>query len=53
MADEPKIKTELEQMPYEPLLPVEMSLIKWSLGLGVVLMMVLIWMTYAFFPPGG
>jgi len=53
MADEPKIKTELEQMPYEPLLPVETSLVKWSLALGVVLMIVLIWMTYAFFPPTG
>jgi hypothetical protein len=53
MADEPKIKSELQQMPDEPLLPVEMSLIRWSIGLGVVLMVVLIWMTYAFFPPAG
>jgi hypothetical protein len=53
MADEPQIKSELERMPYEPLLPVEMSLIRWSIGLGVVLMVVLIWMTYAFFPPAG
>ncbi len=53
MADEPRIKSELEQMPYEPLLPVEMSLIKWSIGLGVVLMVVLIWLTYAYFPSAG
>jgi hypothetical protein len=53
MADEPKIKSELERMPYEPLLPVEMSLIRWSIGLGVVLMIVLIWTTYAYFPVTG
>jgi len=53
MADEPKIKSELERMPYEPLLPVEISLIRWSIGFGVILMFVLVWMTYAFFPPGG
>ena len=53
MAEEPKIKSELEQIPYEPLVPVQTSLIRLSLGLGVVLMIVLVWMTYAFFPPGG
>ena len=53
MADESKIKSELERMPYEPLLPVEISLIRWSIGLGAVLMVVLIWLTYTFFPSGG
>ena len=53
MADEPKIKSELERMPYEPLLPVEISLIRWSIGLGVMLMMVLIWLTNTFFPSAG
>jgi hypothetical protein len=52
MADEPKIKSELEHMPYEPLLPVEISLIRWSIGLGLVLMVVLVWVTYTFFPSG-
>ena len=53
MADEPKIKSELERMPDEPLLPVEISLIRWSIGLGVVLMVVLVWVTYTFFPSAG
>lgn len=53
IADEPKIKSELERMPYEPLLPVEIALIRWSIGLGAVLMVVLTWLTYTFFPSGG
>ena len=53
MADEPKIKSELEGMPDEPLLPIEISLIRWSIGLGAVLMVVLIWLTYTFFPTAG
>lgn len=42
----PKIKREMEQMEYEPLLEVEKSLIRWSLGLGAVLMVILVWFTY-------
>ena len=53
VTDEPKIKSELERMPYEPLLPVEIALIRWSIGLGAVLMVVLIWVTYTFFPSTG
>jgi len=53
MADEPKIKSELERMPDEPLLPVEISLVRWSIALGAVLMVILVWVTYAFFPSGG
>jgi hypothetical protein len=51
MAEEPKIKTELTRCPTSRY-PGEMSLINGP-GLGVVLMVVLIWMSYAFFPPGG
>ena len=40
---------ELEKMEYEPLLPVEMKLITWSLILGVVLLVLLIWISYTFF----
>jgi len=29
------------KMPYEPLLPIEKKLISWSLGLGIVLLVVL------------
>ncbi len=49
MADEPKLREELQQMRHEPLLPIEKRLIAWSLGLGVVLMAVLIWVSRTFF----
>jgi hypothetical protein len=32
---------ELQHQPYEPLLPIEIKLIVWSLGLGLVLLAVL------------
>ena len=41
MSEESKIGTELQKMPYEPLLPVEKKLIAWSLGIGLVLLAVL------------
>lgn len=47
---DPKISEEIKQMPYEPLLPVEKQLIVWSLGLGVVLLGLLIWVSRTFFP---
>lgn len=49
---EPKIAEELQKMPWEPLLPVEKKLIGWSLGLGVVLLGILVWVSYTFFPAG-
>jgi hypothetical protein len=45
-----EIKREMEQMKYEPLLKVEKSLILWSLILGAVLMVILVWVSYTFFP---
>lgn len=39
-----------EAEPYEPLLPVEKKLIAWSLILGVVLLLILIFVSYALFP---
>ncbi|MEI7909526.1 MAG: hypothetical protein WCK77_07800 [Verrucomicrobiota bacterium] len=43
MADTPKIGEELKKMQqdYEPLLPIEKKLIAWSLGIGLVLLVVL------------
>ena len=40
---QPKIAEEIEKMStaYEPLLPIEKKLIGWSLGLGIVLLVVL------------
>jgi hypothetical protein len=40
---QPSMAEELAQQPYEPLLPVELKLIGWSLALGVVLLGVLGW----------
>ena len=52
MDEQPKIAEELKNMAYEPLLPVEKKLIGWSLGLGVVLLSLLVWISYRFFPAG-
>ena len=51
--EQPKIGDEIEKIPYEPLLPIELTLIRWSLGLGVVLMVILIFVSYTYFPAGG
>jgi len=48
--DEPRLADEMEQMEYEPLLPVEKKLIIWSIVLGIVLLVVLTWVSYTFFP---
>jgi hypothetical protein len=45
-----QIRDELKSMPYEPLLPIEKKLIGWSLGLGVVLLFLLIWISRTYFP---
>jgi len=50
--EEPKLADELKKMPYEPLLPIEKKLIGWSIGLGVVLLGILVWISYTFFPAG-
>jgi hypothetical protein len=47
---EGRIGREMEQIPYEQLLPVEKKLIAVSLILGVVLLGVLVWVSYTFFP---
>lgn len=51
-AEEPRLVSELEQMEaqYEPLLPVEKQLISWSVGLGVLALGLLVWISYTFFP---
>ena len=40
--EQPKIAEEMQKMAYEPLLPIEKKLIVWSLGLGIVLLIVLL-----------
>ncbi|HLJ97266.1 MAG TPA: hypothetical protein VKU02_29165 [Gemmataceae bacterium] len=46
---EPNLAEELAAIPYEPLLPVEKKLIAWSLILGVVLLVILAWISSTFF----
>jgi len=43
----------MQKMPYEPLLPIEKKLIGWSLTVGVVLMVILIFISRTYFPAGG
>jgi len=50
MQDQPRVGEELKRMPVEPLLPIEKKLIAWSLGLGIVLMVVLVVVARIFFP---
>ena len=49
---EAKLADELRGMQREPLLPIEKKLISWSIGLGVGLLGVLVWVSYTFFPAG-
>ena len=46
--EQPKVGEEIRKMPVEPLLPVEKKLIGWSLGLGIVLLVILVFLTRAF-----
>src|ERR1017187_4897126 len=46
--EQPKIGEEIRKMEYEPLLPIEKQLIGWSLGIGVVLLGVLVFISRAF-----
>jgi hypothetical protein len=50
MAEEPKLSEEIQRMKAEPLLPIEKRLIVGSLVLGVVLLLVLVWVSRRFFP---
>jgi hypothetical protein len=46
--EQPKIGEEIRKMAQEPLLPIEKQLIAWSFGLGVVLLVVLVFISRAF-----
>ena len=50
MPEDPKLSDEIRRMQHEPLLPVEKRLIVWSLGLGVGLLGLLLWISNKFFP---
>jgi hypothetical protein len=46
--EQPKVGEEMRRMAYEPLLPVEKKLIAWSFGIGVVLLVVLVFVSRVF-----
>ncbi len=47
---EASLVEELQKMEHEPLLPVEKKLIVWSIGIGVIALGLLVWVSYTFFP---
>jgi hypothetical protein len=49
---EASLADELQKMEYEPLLPVEKKLIAWSIGIGVVALGFLVWVSHTFFLGG-
>lgn len=50
MPEDPKLSEEIRRMKQEPLLLVEKQLILWSLGLGLGLLGLLLWVSNRFFP---
>lgn len=48
--DKPKLADEIHKMELEPLLPVEKRLLAASVILGVLLLGLLTWLSYTFFP---
>lgn len=50
MPEEPKLAEELKKMEYEEILPIERKLVGWSIALGIILLGILIWISYTFFP---
>ena len=49
---QPKLAEEMKKMEYEPLLPVELSLIRWSIGIGVGSLFILYYLSKFLFPGG-
>ena len=50
MAERRRMGDELTRMKHEPLLDVEKKLIDWNLITNVILLRILIWINYTFFP---
>lgn len=44
-----RLAEELANVPDEPFLPVEVRLVGWSLGVGAILLVFLVWVSYTFF----
>ena len=52
MEQKPKISEEMKKMEYEPLAPVEIKLVSWSIGIGVGSLFILYWLSQVLFPGG-
>lgn len=52
MEEKAKLADELKKMEYEPLLPIEQQLIRWSIGIGIASLVILYWVSITFFPSG-
>jgi hypothetical protein len=52
MSEQSKFVDEMKKMEYEPLLPVELRLIRWSIGLGVGLLVFFYFLSQMLFPGG-
>jgi hypothetical protein len=52
MSREPEVGRELQRLRDEPLLPIERKLVAWSIGVGLLLLGILIWLSRTFFPAG-
>ena len=50
MTQPSRIGDELRRLEHEPFLEVEKKLVGWSLITGLVLLVVLVWISYRFFP---
>ena len=49
---QPQLVEEMKKMEYEPLLPVELSLVRWSIGIGVGSLFFLYYLSQWLFPGG-
>ena len=49
---QPQVADEINKMEYEPLLPAELSLIRWSIGIGVGSLFFLYYLSKWLFPGG-
>ena len=49
---QPKLAEEMKKMEYEPLLPVELSLVRWSICIGVGSLFFLYYLSHWLFPTG-
>ena len=52
MDQKPKMSEEMKKMAYEPMLPIELKLVRWSIGIGVGSLFFLYYLSKYLFPSG-